>query len=225
MIKVVLIALATLTTLTIPALAEEHSTGHKASVSTEGVVSEPYKRASLSYETKGWTLTPGAVSSEGRGVGFVNLGYRFKRELEHGGELFVEPHIGLAKGTTLGTSAILGGRFEVESHNWLVASWVDSYRGGNVKFTTCEPLFELARHVGKGFFFGASSSCYIGPANKATEKKSAHHEPVVHSATEHLFFVGPTVMFRYKKILAGINYEVGKGNERVVAGFLNIRWQ
>ncbi|MFA5991142.1 MAG: hypothetical protein WC794_02780 [Candidatus Doudnabacteria bacterium] len=210
--------------LIVPALAEEHSTDHKIGISTELVASEPFMRASISVEKSGWTLTPGVASSEDRKFGFVNLGYRFKRELENGGEVFAEPHVGFAKGNTLGTSAVFGGRMELESHNWLVASWVDSYRGGNVKFTTCEPLAEVARHIGKGFFFGASSSCYIGPANEAAEEKSAHHEAETHTITEHLFFVGPTVMFRHKRILFGASYEVGKGNERIVAGFANFRW-
>jgi len=224
MIKIVL-CLTLLCVTIVPVLAEDHSSGHKASISTEGIVSEPYKRASISIEAKGWTLTPGAISSEGRRFGFVNLGYRFKRELEHGGELFVEPHVGLAKGSTLDTSAVIGARAEFESHNWLVASWVDSYRWGNIKFTTCEPLAEVARHVGKGFFFGASSSCFIGPANEAKKETSVHHEPAARTATEQLFFVGPTAMFRHKNVLAGVSYEVGRHSERFLAGFVNIRWR
>ncbi len=210
--------------LIVPALAEEHSTGHKASISTEGVVSEPYKRASVSFEKSGWTFTPGIASSEKRNFGFVNLGYRFKRELEHGGEVFAEPHVGFAKGTALGSSAVFGGRMELESHNWLVASWIDSYRGGNVQFTTCEPLAEVARHVGRGFFFGASSSCYIGPANEATVETHGHHEEAK-AHTEYLFFAGPTVMYRHKRAMFGASYEIGKGNQRIVAAFLNIRLQ
>ncbi len=221
MIRIVF-CLVTLVALIIPALAEEHSTGRKASVSTEGLVSEPYKRASISFEKSGWTLTPGVISSEGRNFAFANFGYRFKRELEHGGELFAEPHIGFAKGNTLSTSAVFGGRMELESHNWLVASWVDSYRGGSVKFTTCEPLAEVARHVGRGFFFGASSSCYIGPANESTVENHGHHEVKAH--TEHLVFVGPTGMLRLKRALFGVSYEVGKGNERIFAGYANFRW-
>jgi len=217
MIRVVFLALLC-AVLTIPTLAED-----KASISTESVVSKPYKRASLSVEKNGWTLTPGAIASEGLKFGFTNLGYHFKRELEHGGELFVEPHVGLAKGIALGTSAVLGGRIEAETHNWLVASWVDTYRGGSVQFTTCEPLAEVARHVGKGFFFGASSSCYIGSVNETTVEIHGHHE--VKAPTEYIIFVGPTAMFRHKKLLVGASYEVGRHNERFLAGFVNIRWQ
>ncbi len=207
-------------------LAEDHSTRTKVGVSTEAVFSEPYKRASISVDVKNWVLTPGYATSEDRRFGFVVLGYRFKREMEHGGELFVEPHLGLANGSQLGNTAVFGGRAELESRKFIVASWIDSYRGGKVHFTTCEPLAEASRHIGGGFFLGVTSSCYIGPANEAVEVKLPHHEVSTHSApTEYLFFAGPTASYRKGKVLVGASYEVGSHGEKYIAGYMNIRWQ
>ena len=224
--KVVFSALCAIL-LSVPAVfAEEHSASRKPGVSTEAIYSEPYKRASISVDLKNWVLTPGYISSEDRRFGFVLGGYRFKRELEHGGEIFAEPHVGFASGNSLGQTVVLGSRVELESRKWIVASWVDTYRGGKVNFATCEPLAEVSRHIGNGFFFGATSSCYIGPGNEAKEEH-AGHEPAtaVHAPTEYLYFAGPVVSFRRGRFLGGVSYEVGKHNERFLAGYVSIRWR
>lgn len=205
------------------ALAEEHSAGRKVGVSTEGIYSEPYKRASLSVETKGWALTPGYVSSEDRRFGFVLGGYRFKREMEHA-EMFLEPHVGFANGSALGNTAVLGGRFELESRKWMVASWVDTYRGGKINFTTCEPLAEAVRHVGGGLYFGATSSCYLGPGLEP-EQTGEHHAAPTHPEKEYLYYVGPTASWRKGKILLGVAYEIGKHQEKFLSGYVSIRWR
>ncbi len=224
--KVVFTALCAIL-LCVPAiLAEEHSAGRKLGASTETIYSQPYKRASITLDRKGWALTPGYVSSEDRRFGFALGGYRFKRELEHGGEIFAEPHVGFASGHALGRTAVFGGRAELESHKWIAASWVDAYRGGKVNFATCEPLAEASRYVGSGFFLGATSSCYIGPANEAKEEHTGH-EPAAaaHAPTEYLYFAGPAVSFRRGRFLGGVSYEVGKHNERFLAGYVSIRWR
>ena len=222
--KIVFMLMAVLLPSTL--LAEDHSARTKLGVSTEAVFSEPYKRASLSLDVKNWVLTPGYASSEDRRFGFALVGYRFKRELEHGGELFVEPHVGLAHGSLLGNTAVYGGRVELESRKFIVAGWVDTYRGSKLHFTTCEPLAEASRHIGGGFFLGVTSSCYIGPGNEAGEEKSPHHKvSALAAVTEHLFFAGPTASYRKGKALFGASYEIGKHGEKFLAGYLNIRWQ
>lgn len=221
--KIVFLLMAVLLPSTL--LAEDHSTRTKVGVSTEAVFSEPYKRASISVDMSNWVLTPGYITSEDRRFGFALVGYRFKREMEHGGELFAEPHFGFAQGSSLGTSGLFGGRVELESRKWIVASWIDTYRGGKVHFTTCEPLAEASRHIGGGFFLGVTSSCYIGPGNETGEEKSPHHEVSAHAATtEHLFFAGPTASYRRGKVLVGASYEVGSHGEKYIAGYMNVRW-
>ncbi len=214
-----------LTALALPMLAEDHPSGVRPGISTEAVISEPYKRASLSVDVKNWVFTPGYITSEDRRFGFALVGYRFKREIEHGGELFVEPHLGLANGSQLGNAVVYGGRMELETHKFIAAAWVDSYRG-KMNFTTCEPLAEVSRHIGGGFFLGVTSSCYIGPGNEAAEEKPVHHEVSTRSVpTEHLFFAGPTASYRKGKVLLGASYEVGSHGEKYLAGYMNIRWQ
>ncbi|MBI5530793.1 MAG: hypothetical protein HY918_04865 [Candidatus Doudnabacteria bacterium] len=208
----------------LPGYAQEDHSRDQTSFSTEGIYSQPYKRASFTAGWKNWVLTPGYASSEDRRFGFALAGYRFERKIEHGnGEVFFEPHAGLAHGHQLGNTAVFGARLELETHKWILASWIDSYRG-KVNFTTCEPLAEASRHIGRGFFFGATASCYMGPANEAAAEREhgLRHETI--PAIERGVYVGPMASWRNSLFLIGTAYEIGKRGDKYLSGYLSIIW-
>lgn len=222
--KVVIWTLCALFSLASVALAEESVNHNKTTFNTETIVSQPYKRASFAVENRGITGTGGFISSEGRKFGFLLGGYKFKKELnDEGNEVYTEPHIGFASGSSTGGLVVFGNRFEVTSKQWLAASWVDHYRDKGLSFTTCEPLAELLRGVGKGFYFGGTSSCYIGPANEH-ETINGGHETTKHQPAEYWFFVGPTLAFRKGGFYVGTSYELGKHNERFLGGYASFSW-
>ncbi len=176
-------------------------------VAVEALGSSAFSRLSAYAQFGQLRLTGATVRSEGYGFNQVTTGYVFAPLKREDTEFFVEPFVGSAF-TREGSRLAVGGRFIYLSRSWFMENWTTKYSGHN-GWTNCEPLADVMRHVGKGFYVGAASSCYIG---------TEHHEEKVERHAH--FFAGPGMLYRRGKLDVGASYEFQlRGHQKFWAMF------
>ncbi len=188
-------------------------------VGVEGIASHSYSRTTGSVELGSLRFTGGEVFSEGKIFTQGTLGWKFSRgkpssDHHHSQWGFVEPHVGVAEVRGEGGRALFGVRGMYESPRWFMETWtITSPKKGG--WTNCEPLADVFRYVGKGFYFGVVSSCFMGPEPKHGKDShpAVHHPPASPATTPgtprvRQFFAGAGVMRRQGKTDVGVSYEL-----------------
>jgi hypothetical protein len=190
-------------------------------VGMEGLASSPYSRSTGSVELGHLRLTGGEVFSEGKLFTQATAGWKLSRgkpssDHHHSRWGYIEPQVGVAKVRGEGGRALFGVRGMYESPKWFMETWtITTNPKKEGWWTNCEPLADVFRYVGKGFYVGVVSSCFVGPEPKHGKDShpAAHHPPAPPATTPgtprvRQFFAGAGVMRRQGKTDFGVSYEL-----------------